>query len=78
MNPFEVVAAIVCVFFAVGIAVGVLLVAAMSGDGRPKGLNGGPPQQFGDVHPDPGDQPGGGPPAEPDDRDDYRWWANGR
>ena len=78
MNPFEIVAAVTCLFFAVGVAVGVLLVVAMSRDGRPRGLNGGRPQQFGELHPDPRDQPGSGPPAEPDDRDDYPWWARGR
>lgn len=78
MSPFELVATITAIFFAVGIVVGIMLVAAMSRDSRPQGLNGGPPQRFGDFQPDPRDQPDTGPSAEPDDRDDQRWWANGR
>lgn len=78
MSPFEVVAVIIALFFAVGIVVGIMLVAAMSRDGGSEGLNGGPPQQSGEFHPGPRDQPASGPPAEPDDRDDYHWWANGR
>jgi hypothetical protein len=78
VSPFEVVAIIIVVFFAIGIVVGILLVAALPGGGGRMGFNGGPPQRFGESQPGPRDQPDTGPPAEPDDRDDLPWWANGR
>lgn len=78
MSPFEVVAIIIVVFFAIGIVVGILLVAALPRGGGRGGLDGSPPSQFGEFQPDPRGQPGTGPPAEPDDRDDQPWWANGR
>ena len=74
MSAFEVVAIIVGIFFAIGIAVGILLVAAVPwGGGRPKGMNDGSPWQLGGYQPDPRDQLDTGPPGEPDDRDDPDW-----
>jgi hypothetical protein len=81
VSAFDVVALIVGIFFVVGIAVGFLMVMAIPAFGRIRAP--GSRQEF---HPDPGDQPGLGPPGEPapapyeepDDRDDYPWWPSQR
>jgi hypothetical protein len=79
VNALEVTAAVVGVFFAVGIIVGILLVMAVSGAGRPR-LGGG--QQFppgsADQHGlNPPESPAPAQPQEPDDRD-YPWWPSPR
>jgi hypothetical protein len=76
VNALEVTAAIVGVFFAVGIIVGVLLVMAISGAGRPRpgGNQQLPSGSAGQTGLSPPQSPA---PQEPDDRD-YPWWPSAR
>ena len=78
---------IIGIFFAVGIAVGFLIVLAIPAIARMIARDGGHDRQLRQFHPDPKDQLDTGPPdantqpmssipppREPDDRDDYPWW----
>lgn len=91
MNAFEIGAAIIGIFFAVGIAVGFLIMLSIPAIARVTHRDSEQERQLRQYHPDPKDQPDPGPPAagtqplpsvppprEPDDRDNYPWWPGQR
>lgn len=80
VNALGVTAAVLGVFFAVGVTVGVLIVIAVSGVGRARlggsrGPGSGPADQPGLS---PGESPAPAWPADPGGRDEYPWWPSAR